>query len=463
MTESTITRSRAARRPTVAPPPGPPGLPLLGNLRHMRIDAARGFVRAREQYGDLVRYQIASRPIYLVCHPDDIKYVLVDNSRNYTKGRGLAKAKPLLGEGLLTSEGTFWRRQRRLAQPAFHREHIASLADVMTDATGTMLQRWQAFAISGNTFDVSAEMMRLTLTVVTRALFTTALTPTDIETVSTAFPPLLRWATDRVTAIFDFVEKLPTPDNRRREQHTAELNRIVYRIIDERHVRHEQHNDLLALLMVARDDESGAMMTDEQLRDEIMTIFIAGHETTALLLSWTWALLSWHPDVRRRVEDEVDAALEGRTPTAADMAKLPYLGMVISEAMRLYPPAWAILRSPIRNDRIRGYPIPAGATMILSPYVTHRHSSFWDNPEGFEPERFTPERARSRHKYAFFPFGGGPRLCIGNNFAVIEATLIAAMVCQRYRLDLVPGHPVEPELGFTMRVKDGLPVRLVRR
>ncbi len=444
-------------------PPGPPGAPLIGHLRHMRVDMARGYVRAREQYGDIVHYHIASRPIFLICHPDDIKYVLVDNSKNYTKGRGLEKAKPLLGEGLLTSEGAFWLRQRRLAQPAFHREHIESLAGVMTSVTDAMLQRWERYATEGTTFDVTDEMMSLTLTVVTRALFNTALTPDDIRTVSRALPPLLRWATERVTSIFDFTEKLPTPDNRRRQYYTERLNRIVYGIIEERHRSGKEHKDLLGLLMAARDEDTGAMMTDQQLRDEVMTIFIAGHETTALLLSWIWALLSWHPDVRRRVEAEVDEVLGGRTPTAADVPRLGYLGMVVNEALRLYPPAWVVLRSPIRDDKIRGYRVPAGSTIILSPYVTHRHPEFWENPEGFNPARFTPEQARARHKYAFFPFGGGPRLCIGNNFAITEATLVAAMVCQRYRVDLVPGHPVEPELGFTMRVKNGLPVRLARR
>lgn len=456
----TTTLIRPSRRLV---PPGPPGRPLIGNLRDMREDAARGFVRARETYGDIVHYHIASRPIFLICHPNDIKYVLVENARNYTKGRGLEKAKPLLGNGLLTSEGEFWLRQRRLAQPAFHREHIASLAEVMTSVTDGMLRRWEGYARTSRTLDVADEMMKLTLTIVTRALFNTALTRDDIETVSSAFPPLLRWATERVTAIFDFTESWPTLENRRREQHTAALDRIVYRIIEERRRSSVEQHDLLGLLMSARDADTGATMTDRQLRDEIMTIFIAGHETTALLLAWTWALLSWHPDVRARVEAEVDDVLGGRTPTAADVPRLTYLGMVVNEALRLYPPAWAILRSPIEVDEIRGYRIPARSTIILSPYVTHRHPAFWHNPEGFDPERFTPERVRERHRYAFFPFGGGPRLCIGNNFAIMEATLILAMTCQRYRLDLVPGHPVEPELGFTMRVKNGLPVRLRRR
>lgn len=461
MTNSMLRRTLRSKNTGV--PPGPPGSPIVGNLRDMRVDAARGWVRARERYGEVVHYQIAGRQIYLLCHPDDVRYVLVDNARNYTKGRGLAKAKPLLGEGLLTSEGDFWLRQRRLAQPAFHRHRIAGLGTIMTDETQKLLQRWDAIARYGSAFDVAEDMMQLTLSIVSRAMFNTALTADDIATVSEAFPPLLRWARERVTAVFDFTEHLPTLQNRRREGYGRQLDGVAYRIIRERRDTGAQHDDLLSMLMEARDEETGTGMTDRQLRDEIMTIFIAGHETTALLLSWTWVMLSRHPDVRQQVEAEVGEALGGRVPTAEDVQRLPYLGRVINEVLRLHPPAWAVLRSPIADDHIRGYTIRGNSTVIVSPYVTHRHPAFWPNPEGFDPDRFQPEAARSRHRYAFFPFGGGPRLCIGNSFAQMEATLITAMVCQRYQVNLVPGRPIEPELGLTMRIRDGLAVRLVRR
>lgn len=461
MTNNSLRRTPRAKKTGV--PPGPPGSPLVGNLRDMRVDAARGWVRARERYGEVVHYQIAGRQIYLLCHPDDVRYVLVDNARNYTKGRGLAKAKPLLGEGLLTSEGEFWLRQRRLAQPAFHRQRIAGLGTIMTDETQKLLHRWDAISRYGSAFDVAEDMMQLTLSIVSRAMFNTALTADDIATVSEAFPPLLRWARERVTAVFDFTEHLPTPQNRQRVRYGRQLDGIAYRIIRERRSAGAQHYDLLSMLMEARDEETGTGMTDRQIRDEIMTIFIAGHETTALLLSWTWAMLSRHPDVRQHVEAEIDEVLGGRVPTAADVQRLPYLGRVINEVLRLHPPVWAVLRSPIADDRVSHYTLRAGSTVIVSPYVTHRHPSFWPNPEGFDPDRFQPEASRSRHCYAFFPFGGGQRLCIGNNFAQMEATLITAMVCQRYQVNLVSGHPIEPELGFTMRIRGGLPVRLVRR
>jgi cytochrome P450 len=429
----------------------------------LRLNTHRALVRAREEYGDLVHFQINGRHLYLAAHPDDVRYILVENNRNYHKGRGIQKAKPLLGEGLLTSEDDFWRRQRRLAQPAFHRQQIANLADTMTASTTTLIERWRPLAQSGAAVNVAEEMMVLTLDIVTRALFSTALTADEVHEVGESVTPLLRLAITRTQAVFDFVEKLPLPSNRRFERLGAQLDRIVYRIIETRRQRGADHDDLLGMLMSAQDEESGESMTDTQLRDEVMTLFLAGHETTALLLSWTWALLSWHPDVRRRAQAEVDQVLGGRTPTAEDVSRLPYLGMILAETMRLYPPAWAIPRRPLADDEIRGYRIPAGCTVLVSPYVSHRHPDFWQNPEGFDPERFTPDAAKDRHRFAYFPFGGGPRICIGNNFALMEATLAAAMILQRYEINLLPGHMVEAETSFTLRPKHGVPVTIKAR
>lgn len=443
--------------------PGPKPLPLIGNLRYLRPDTHRALVRARAEYGDLVHFQVNNRHLYFAAHPDDAKYILVDNNRNYHKGRGIQKAKPLLGEGLLTSEDDFWRRQRRLVQPAFHRQQINNLAGAMTVSTAALIDRWQPLARSGAAFDVAEEMMALTLDIVTKALFSTALTLNEIHEVGKSLPPLLRHATQRTQAVFDFVEKLPLPSNRRFEVLRNRLDQIVYRIIETRRQSSADHADLLGMLMTARDEETGGSMTNTQLRDEVMTLFLAGHETTALLLSWTWALLSWHPDVRRRAQEEVARVLGDRMPTAEDVARLPYLGMILAETLRLYPPAWAIPRRPLAGDEIRGYRIPAGCTVLVSPYVTHRHPDFWDNPEGFDPERFTPEASKERHRFAYFPFGGGPRMCIGNNFALMEATLSAAMILQRYEINLLPGHAVEAEVAFTLRPKDGVPVSIKAR
>jgi cytochrome P450 len=444
-------------------PPTPPGLPFLGNARGIRSAAHRGLLRAREQYGDVVHYYFARRHLYFFAHPDDVKYILVDNNRSYHKGRGLQKTKPLLGEGLLTSEGEFWRRQRRLAQPAFHRDHVARLGTVMTSSTSALLERWQSLAGAGDTFNVAEEMMRLTLDIVTKALFTTALTPDEFVTVSTTMDPLLRDTVRRAQAMFEFMEKIPTPGKRRMEEYMAQLDGIVYRIIEERRRSGVDHHDLLGMLMSAQDEETGESMTDRQLRDEVMTLFLAGHETTALLLSWLWVSLSRHPDVRRRCIEEVDQVLDGRIPTASDIASLPYLGMVISETLRVYPPAWAIQRKSLVAHEIGGYPIPAGCSVLMSPYVTHRHPEFWENPEGFDPERFTAERVKERHRFAYFPFGGGPRICIGNTFAITEATLASAMILQHYEIDLVPGHSLEEDPVITLRPKHGIPVRLRAR
>ncbi len=446
-----------------ARPPGPAGHPIIGSIGALRKETHRALVNARETHGDLVYFRVGPRHVYLVCHPDDVRHVLVENHRNFRKGRALQKAKPLLGEGLLTSEGDFWRRQRRLAQPAFHRERIAALGGVVTAATSELLESWSPLVAAGPPLELDGEMMKLTLDVVGKALFGTALTGAEIGTVASVLPPLLRDATARTHSVFDFGERLPTPSNRRRDRNRMSLDRIVYRIIEERRRSGEEATDLLGMLMVSRDEETGETMTDVQLRDEVMTLFLAGHETTALLLSWTWTLLSRHPGVRRRVEAEVDRVVGERTPTAADVAHLPYLRMVLDEVLRLYPPAWAIPRTAVAEDVIHGYPVPAGATVILSPYVTHRHPEFWENPEGFDPERFSPERSAHRHRHAYFPFGGGPRLCIGNNFALMEATLIVAMVVQRYTVDLVPGQRIEPEAAFTLRPRSGVLARLLRR
>jgi cytochrome P450 len=443
--------------------PGPKPLPLIGNLRYLRTDTHRALVRAREEYGDLVHFQVNNRHLYFAAHPDDVKYILVDNNRNYHKGRGIQKARALLGEGLLTSEDNFWRRQRRLIQPAFHRQQIDNLAGTMTVSTAALIDRWQPLARSGAAVNMAEEMMVLTLDIVTKALFSTALTPDEIHEVGKSLPPLLHVATQRTQAVFDFMEKLPLPSNRRLEALRNRLDQIVYRIIETRRQSGEDHEDLLGMLMAARDEETGGSMTDKQLRDEVMTLFLAGHETTALLLSWTWALLSWHPNVRRGAQEEVDRMLGDRTPTAEDVARLPYLGMILSESLRLYPPAWAIPRRPLADDEIRGYRIPAGSTVLVSPYVTHRHPDFWDNPEGFDPERFTLAAVKDRHRFAYFPFGGGPRMCIGNNFALMEATLTAAMILQRYEINLIPGHAVKAEVAFTLRPKHGVPVTIQAR
>jgi cytochrome P450 len=394
--------------------------------------------------------------IYQVSSPAGVGRLLHDNHRNYSKDVAtFGTLRLFLGNGLFTSDGDFWRRQRRLAQPAFHRRRVANFGALMTDATLAKLERWRTRVSQDRPLDVADEFMRLTMEVATLALFSTSVRG-DIDKIGSAITTLLDDVTFRFTFPFYPPLKVPTPRNRRFLAARATLDAIVYRIIAERRQRPDEHDDLLAMLMQARDEETGEGMSDRQLRDEVVTLFLAGHETTANALTWASFLLSTHVAVERRLRAEVDEALQGRVPTASDLPRLPYTRMVIDETLRLYPPAWITNRRAIEADAVCGYRIPADATVSISPYVTHRDPTLWENPEGFDPERFTPERSARRPHYAYFPFGGGPRQCIGKGFALMEATLVLALLTQRYELHLVPGRRGETEALATLRPRYGM-------
>jgi cytochrome P450 len=364
--------------------------------------------------------------------------------------------KPLAGEGLLTSEGEDWRRRRKLAQPAFHRERIAAFATGMTHATIAMLERWEPFVEqkqpqqSQQSIDIVHEMQRLTLGIVSTALFSTDISG-DSDEMGGALNDIFAYFNHRSRTPLSLPAGVPTRRNRRFKQAVQRLDAITYRVIEEHRRGETKSDDLLSMLLEARDEETGEGLSNTQLRDEVGTFLAAGHETTAMTLAWTWYMLSKHPAIEHKLHAELAEVLGGRLPTAADIPQLTYTRMIIQEVMRLYPAAWAMTRVIKNNDKINGYPIKAGTIMVLSPYVTHRHPAFWENPEGFDPERFTPERIAERPRYAYFPFGGGPRQCIGNEFALMEAQLIVAMVAQRYRLHLIPGQKVEPDPIFTLR------------
>jgi cytochrome P450 len=394
--------------------------------------------------------------IYQVSSPAGVGRLLHDNHRNYSKDVAtFGTLRLFLGNGLFTSDGDFWRRQRRLAQPAFHRRRVANFGALMTDATLAKLERWRTRVSQDRPLDVADEFMRLTMEVATLALFSTS-GRGDIDKIGSAITTLLDDVTFRFTFPFYPPLKVPTPRNRRFLAARATLDAIVYRIIAERRQRPDEHDDLLAMLMQARDEETGEGMSDRQLRDEVVTLFLAGHETTANALTWASFLLSTHVAVERRLRAEVDEALQGRVPTASDLPRLPYTRMVIDETLRLYPPAWITNRRAIEADAVCGYRIPADATVSISPYVTHRDPTLWENPEGFDPERFPPERSARRPHYAYFPFGGGPRQCIGKGFALMEATLVLALLTQRYELHLVPGRRGETEALATLRPRYGM-------
>lgn len=453
--------SPSPTRRTPKAPPGPRGYPFL--LLLVLPKARQAFLQflldAACQYGDVVSLRLGFHRAYLVTHPDDIQHVLQDNHRNYRKSTRVERIKPLFGEGLTTSEGALWRRQRRLLQPAFQHQRLAALAPVIIDATAAMLQRWQTVAELGQPLDVAREMLSLTQGIIIRTLFGTDLAG-EADGVGQALTVAFEHLHHRVWAVLDLLEHFPTPRNRRFRHALRTLDTFVYRMIHDRHHGGKDRTDLFSMLLNAWDHETGEGMTDAQLRDEVMTLLVAGHTTTATALAWTWFLLSKSPEVERQLQKELRTVLGGRSPTGQDLPALRYTRMVIEEALRLYPPTWVTARTPREDDEIGGYAIPAKSQVLLSPFVTHRHPAFWENPEGFEPERFSPERSAGRPPYAYFPFGGGPRVCVGKGFALTEMQLIIAMVAQIYRLRLVPGHPVEPQPTITLRPRGGILVTL---
>jgi cytochrome P450 len=442
-----------------AVPPGPRYLTPYGFSAAFRPDPLAYTLGLARRFGDVVRIRVGPFRSYMVFHPDDVKHVLQDNHQNYVKGLIIDRTKVLIGDGLFTSEGSFWRRQRRLAQPAFHRQRSAGFATAMTDATAAMLARWDAHAGSGVPFDVAAEMNRLTLRVVGQTLFSMDLDGAAAD-VGRALQVALAYVDRRALLVAPSPLIVPTPQNLRFRRARRVLDRVVYDIIETRRRDGSQTSDLLSMLLQARDEETGEGMSDRQLRDEVMTFLLAGHETTAAALAWTWYLLARHPAVEARLRAEVDTVVGDRTPTVEDLPALSYTRMVVEETMRLYPPVWGIGRQTIGEDTLGGYRVPAKVVVSISPYVTHRHPACWDDPERFDPERFTPERAAGRSRFAYLPFSGGPRLCIGSEFALMEAQLVIAMVVQRYRLALVPGRVVEPEVRLTLRPRGGLPATL---
>jgi cytochrome P450 len=444
-------------QPAVAPGPKSPfGLGSWPGLWTPRERIFR-HVEYAHRFGDVVRHKIARFEVHVVRHPDAIKHVLQENHANYVKGWGLQKMKVFLGEGLLTSEGEHWRRQRKLAQPAFHRPRLAELVTTMTDSAGAMLERWRGRV--GTSFDVAQEMMRLTLDIAAKTLFSVDV-DRDAGRVGKAATIALEEANRRIYSPVDLPLSVPTPRNVRFREAAAVLDSVVYGIIEQRRRSNEPGSDLLSMLLEARDEETGEAMSDRELRDEVMTLLLAGHETTANALAWTLYLLSKNPGERRKLEAEVDRALDGHAPTFAEVPALAYARMVLEESMRLYPPAWIFGRMAKGEDEVGGYRIPAGSLVIISPFVTHRYPAFWPNPEGFDPERFSPEASAGRHKYAYIPFGGGPRICIGNHFAMLEAQVVLAMIAQSFRLELVPGAIVEPFPMVTLRPRPNLPMTL---
>lgn len=444
---------------TILYPPGPKRRLPGGLLFKFRRDPVNFLLDIARCYGDIAHFKFGPYDLFLLNHPDYIKEVLVTNHRNFVKSRALEMAKRLLGEGLLTSEGDFHLRQRRLAQPAFHRQRIAAYGEVMTYYGAQLRARWQDEA----TLDIAQEMMRLTLAIVGKTLF-----DADVESEADEIGEALTIAVNmfsRVTLPFaEVVEKLPLPSNRRFFKARERLDATIYRMIYERRSKDIDRGDLLSMLLLAQDTEGdGGRMTDVQLRDEAMTLFLAGHETTANALTWTWYLLSQHPDVEAKLHAELDAVLGNKLPTVDDLPQLPYTDKVFKESMRLYPPAWAMGRRVLNDFEIGSYVIPTNSIVVMSQFVMHHDPRYFPDPYTFDPERWTPEAQATRPKFSYFPFGAGPRQCIGESFAWMEGILIIATLAQQWKMRLVPDHPIELLPRITLRPKHGMRMRLVRR
>ncbi|MBI1902378.1 MAG: cytochrome P450 [Planctomycetia bacterium] len=436
-------------------PPGPKGGWLLGNLREFRRDTLAFLTRVARTYGDIACYRLGPRRVYLVSHPDLIEQVTVTDNRNYHKHYALRFLRPVLGNGLLTSEDDFWLRQRRLIQPAFAKARLEAYSRAMIDKTLAMLEGWR----DGQVRDVHEEMMRLTLSIVAKTLLDVDI-EADTSDVSQAVHVTMEDFRFRFEQAVPLPVRLPTPRNRRLKRAIVSLDAIIHRIINERRTSGKDRGDLLSTLVAARDEGDGAGMTDRQLRDEVMTLFLAGHETTAVALAWTFYLLAQNPDVARRLHKELHESLGGRAPSVADLPRLVYAERVVRESMRLYPPAYAFGRTAIREGKIAGYHVPIGQTILMSQWVVHRDARFFPEPERFRPERWGESAIEQLPKYAYFPFGGGPRACIGNAFAMMEATLVLAAVVSRFEMSLVGGHPVVPWATATLRPRHGIRVRL---
>lgn len=441
-------------------PPGPKGLPLAGMAFNLRRDPLEGIRQIAREYGDIVRFHVMRQERILLNHPDWINQVLVIQHSKFHKSELTRRITVrMLGQGLLISEGEFWRRQRRLAQPAFHRNRVNEYAGTMLEIAEARIRDWH----DGEARNIGQEMTALTLDIAVRTLFGTTL-PEEARGVGQAMTFLMRYSLRRQRLPFRIPENWPTPANRRANRELEFIDSLVYRIISERQAEgnSNHHNDLLALLMGAMD-EDGSQMTPQQLHDETMTLFLAGHETTAQMLSWTWFALSQNPQAEARLHEELSGVLGARPMEAADFPRLPYLQAVMNEVLRLYPPAYIMAREVIEPCEIGGYTLRPRSTIIFSQWVMQRDPRFYDDAEAFRPERWLDGLMDRLPPGAYFPFGDGPRRCIGQGFALLEAAIVIATLARRFRFRLAPGDPVVPEPLVTLRPRHGIPMILHAR
>jgi cytochrome P450 len=433
-------------------PPGPTVRDVLRAPSELRRDPLGYAVRLVAEYGDIVRVRLGPMAVWVLNDPDAAHHVMVERHKNYRKGRSTRAVGRILGQGLVTTDGDVWRQHRHLMQPAFHQEALHGLVQTMTNAVESMLGGWPA--AGSHPFDLHAEMMRVTLRIIGETLFGVVIDDPGSE-IAKAFDRANADANYFARRVWWLPPWVPTPRNLAVRRTLRTLKSMVDRIIDEHRTR--ECGDLLSMLMAARDEASGSGLTDAQLHDEVLTIVAAGHETSANVLTWCFHLLAQHPDVEKKLSDEIDSVLAGRTPRLTDLPKLTYTACVFQEVMRLYPPLWALEREAIGDDEVGGFHVAAGSSVAIFLYGLHRHERYWKQPHEFRPERFSADQ-ETRPRSVYLPFGAGPRRCIGHNFAMMEAQIVLSMVVQRYRIRVVPDHPVVPQALITLHPKHGLRV-----
>jgi cytochrome P450 len=460
------TQDPAEARKIGAVPPGPKGAPIVGSLLDLRRDVLGTMHRAMLEFGDVVRFAGGTGKFRIEAYglfgPDGARHILAGASDNYGKtGDAFQEIRDLLGNGLLTSDGDEWKRQKRMVQPLFTHRRVAGYVPMMVEEADRIVASWAEAATRGETVDLHGDMTRATLRVVGRALFGTDVDHA-VSVLENPVPYLSKRAIRRSLSPVNVPPTWPTPGNKRAARYQAAIDALVTELIASRRAAPSHEEDLLTLLLRAQDPEGGVGLSDVEVHEQALIFLLAGHETTATSLTFTMHLLGHHPEVQKRLHDEVDGVLGGRAPALEDVRALEYTTMVVKEAMRLYPAAYSIARVPVRDDVFEGYRIPAGAAVLASPWVTQRHPRLWEAPERFNPDRFTPEREAARHRYAYFPFGGGPRACIGQYFSMLEAVIIVAKLMQSYGVATAQ-RPVRLFTGITLRPAEAMPARVVPR
>ena len=435
---------------------------LFGNLTQLRKERIQFFINQQKELGDIFQIKVPTRKVIVVSNPEWIKYGLVDNNKNFTKSFAYDSIKIFLGNGLLTSEGEYWKRQRRLAQPAFHKEKLALMFNNMVEQSQKCINHIDSFADTDQSINLNKELYKLTLDIVNSTLFYN-----EVDNTTDRIYHLVSKASEiiskRIDSPFQLPDWVPTLNNINQRIILKEMDELFFSIIDRRRQKQESHEDLLSMLMEAKDEETGEGMSNQQLRDEILTIFVAGHETTQIALSWTFYLLSTNPEKYKIVLKEIDETLNGELPTAINIRGLHYLKQVIDESMRCLPPAWIMGRKTIEKDVIDGYEIEADTNIIMPIYVVHHDERIWEKPYEFKPERFAMDEVKEKHKYSYFPFGGGPRLCIGNNFAIQEMQVCLAMLLQKYKIEIDENFVPELDPLVTLRPKNTMFAKLWKR